>query len=199
MLSGKNQCRFLITLNEDDKTMNNPAMRVFMDGFPNLVYKYGKHTTKVEAINADMQNQDFDILLLVSDDMVPIVKGFDDIIIKAMEKHFPDLDGALHFPDGRFGGTIITLSIMGKKLYDGFGYIYNPIYKSFGCDNEFRDMVYKMKKVVRIKRVIIKHEWGGEGKEKSKDALYKRNYILGRKDGPLYCSRKHITRRRIVK
>jgi len=194
MMSGKTQYRFLITLNEDDETMNNLEMKVFMNGFPNLTYKYGNHKTKVEAVNADMQNEDFDILVLVSDDMIPIVKDFDDVIVKAMKKYFPDLDGALHFPDGKFRGTIITLSIMGKKLYNYFGYIYNPIYKSFGCDNEFRDIVYRIKKVAYIQRVIIKHKWGGANKENCKDVLYKRNFILGEEDGPLYCSRKQITR-----
>jgi len=191
MLSGKNQYRFLITLNSNDKTMNNPKMRRSMDKFPNLVYRYGKHKTKVEAINADMKGEEFDILFLISDDMIPMKPGFDLIISELMKKHFPDMDGALHFPDGCCNKTkenAITLTIMGKKLYDKFGYIYHPIYKSFACDNEFRDEVYRMGKVVFIPDVIVEHKWKGWGKDR--DEVYKRNTLLGKKDVAIYKRRK---------
>jgi len=202
MLSGKNQCRFLITLNTDDKTMNNPKMKSFMDKYPNLIYKYGNHKTKIEAINADMKDEDFDILFLISDDMIPQISGFDLIISEDMKKHFPNLDGALHYDVGGpnsnkkgYSGCIY-LSIMGKKLYDWFGYIYNPIYKSFGCDNEFRDVVYKIKKVVHIPRRIIEHEWKGAGN--TRDGLYARNLELAKGDGPLYSKRKAEIKRGVL-
>jgi len=194
MIRNIGQHRFLITLNADDKTMNNPAMKNFMKGFPNLVYKYGTHKTKIEAVNADMKDENFDILFLVSDDMIPIVKSFDEVIVKAMKEYFPNLDGALHFNVGRFQGNI-ALSVMGKKLYEKFGYIYNPIYKSFGADNEFRDVVYRMKKVVYIPQIIVRHVWKGEGGTNNKDALYRRNFVLGQGDGSLYCSRKSLLRK----
>jgi len=198
MLSEENQCHFLITLNEDDKTMNNSKMRLFMDGFPNLVYKYGNHKTKIEAVNADMEGEEFDILFLVSDDMIPQTSGFDLIISEDMKEHFPDLDGALHYDvggpnaDEKGYSRCIYLSIMGKKLYDWFGYIYNPIYKSFGCDNEFRDVVYKIKKVVHIPRRIVEHEWKGAGK--NRDILYARNLKMAKGDIPLYAKRKRKIR-----
>jgi hypothetical protein len=62
---------------------------------------------------------------------------------------------------------------MGRKLYERFGYIYHPSYRSFYCDNEFTDEVYAMKKVIYIPQVIIRHEWSGG--PKSRDALYRRN------------------------
>jgi len=191
MLSGKNQYRFLITLNENDETMNNTAMRNIMDGFPNLVYKYGNHETKIDAVNADMKGEDFDILFLISDDMIPIVHAFDSIIAKKMGKYFPDLDGALHFNDGCIGrDRCITLSIMGKKLYDYFGYIYHPDYKSFFCDAEFTDVVRQLKKVKYFPQVIVKHEW--HGGSNSRDALYVRNSKLNRFDKQVYCNRKRL-------
>ena len=91
MLSGENECSFLITLNEDDETMNNDDMKSFMDQFPYLTYIYGNHKNKIAAVNADMDRLEFDILYLISDDMIPVISGFDKIIVKGMETNFKDI------------------------------------------------------------------------------------------------------------
>ena len=187
MLSNKHKYEFLITLNEDDETMNNKKMREFMDSYTHLRYRYGKHKTKIAACNADMKREDFDILFLISDDMTPIVPGFDNVIADLMKEHFPNLDGALHFDDDKCGRDhTITLSIMGKKLYDRFGYIYHPAYKSFFCDNEFTDEVRRMKKVFYSPLVIVRHDWKGN----IGDSVYKQNTKLGRGDKGVYGKRK---------
>ena len=191
MLSGKNEYQFVISLNTDDNTMNNKEMREFMDSKSNLKYYYDNHKSKIEAINADMDGLDFDLLFLISDDMIPVVPGFDVIISKKMIEHFPNIDGALHFNDDCCGkNECITLTIMGKKLYDRFGYIYHPDYKSFFCDNEFTDEVYRMKKAVYIPKVIVKHDWKGWGKDR--DNTYKRNTQLGKDDEAVYSRRKKL-------
>jgi len=181
MLSQNHSYEFIVSLNKDDKTMNNSQMKTFMNDQPGLLYYYGNHATKIEAINADMEGLDFDILFLISDDMIPIVPGFDVAIAEEMKNHFPDMDGALHFPDGynnKDEDSAITLSIMGKKLYDRLGYIYHPDYKSFFCDNEFKDVVYKMGKAVFIPKVIVRHDWRGVHHNKP-DNTYRRNSKLG--------------------
>ena len=191
MLSNKHKYEFLITLNKDDETMNNKEMREFMDSYTHLRYKYGNHKTKIVACNADMENEDFDILFLISDDMIPIVPGFDNVIVETMKEHFPDIDGALHFNDGFLGiDRTITLSIMGKKLYDRFGYIYHPNYKSFFCDNEFTDEVRRMEKVFYSSLVIVKHDW--KGGSRGGDPVYRRNTKLGRPDEATYKKRKQL-------
>jgi len=166
---------FLITCDTDDTSMNNMPMRDFMDKMPNLVYNFGEHISKIDACNADISLvTDWDILVLVSDDMIPTDKNFDTIISTMMERHYPDTDGALHFNDGLFGkDRTITLSIMGRKLYKRFGYVYHPDYKSFYCDNEFTDVVYALGKCHYNSFVVIKHEWSGG--PNSKDSLYRRN------------------------
>ncbi len=191
MLSNLHSYEFILSLNEDDETMNNSEMRDFLDSQSHLHYYFGKHQDKIEACNADMKDLDFDIFFLISDDMIPIVKNFDDIIVKEMKLHFPNLDGALHFDDGRIDPNslhVITLSIMGKTLYDRFGYVYNPAYKSFFCDAEFTDEVYQAKKVIHLPQIIVKHEWSGG--PKSTDALYRRNSKMGRPDKVTYRQRK---------
>ena len=176
MISEDCDFQFLITLDEDDVNMLHPEVREFLDYQPNLIYRYGKSKTKIEACNADMDlvGDEWDILVLISDDMIPIVQDFDKIIVDNMQRHFPDTDGALHFNDGLFGkDKTITLSIMGRKLYERFNYVYHPSYVSFFCDNEFTDEVYAMEKVVYIPQIIIQHKW--DGGSKSRDALYRRN------------------------
>lgn len=189
MLSGLHEYQFVISMNRDDKTMNNMAMRNYLSNCDCLKRYYANHKTKIEAINADMKKLDFDILFLISDDMIPQVKGFDDIIASDMEKWFPDIDGALHYDDGYCGGDkCITLSIIGKKLYDEFGYIYHPAYSSFYCDNEFTSEVYRMGKCEFIDQVIVKHEWGGD----NHDDIYRRNSKLGKSDKAIFEARKKL-------
>lgn len=191
MLSGQHHYEFVISLNANDKTMNNPEMRVFMDGKPGLSYCCGLHKTKIEAINADMKGLDFDILFLISDDMIPIVPDFDIIIAEKMKEHFSDLEGALHFNDGCCGrDKCITLSIMGKKLYDYFGYIYHPAYKSFFCDEEFTNVVYQLGKVKYFPQVIVRHDWKGWGE--GRDEVYARNTKLGKDDKRIFIRRKKL-------
>ena len=192
MLSGQHEYTFLISMNEDDETMNNEEMRKFLQSAPNdcsLRFYFANHENKIEAINADMEYFDFDILFLISDDMIPQIQDFDIIIAEKMKEYFPDLDGALHFNDDCCGkDKCITLSIMGKKLYDYFGYIYHPDYKSFFCDNEFTDEVRRLEKVHYDPMIIVKHDWKGWGIDR--DKTYKRNTFLGKGDEKTYEKRK---------
>ena len=166
-LSGKHGVHWLITIDLDDSSMCNPNMDEWLDNQLNVQYNYGHSKTKIEACNADMDyleelNLPWDIVILVSDDMIPVVHGFDDIIATEMTKHFPDMDGALNFPDGCCGdGGLITQTIMGRRLYEQFGYIYHPAYRSFYCDTEFSDVVREMDKCAECEQLIVRHEWKG--------------------------------------
>ena len=117
---------------------------------------------------------DYDIILLASDDMVPVVKGYDAIIRQKMSSTYPDTDGALWFNDG-YQDRINTLVIIGKKYYDRFGFIYNSVYKSVYCDNEFTDVAKKLNKITYFDEVIIRHEHPGNSSEYLSDSLYLRN------------------------
>lgn len=119
---------------------------------------FDKNTNKISSINDHIQGNDFDIVICASDDMIPQVKGWDNFIVEAMTEHFPDLDGCVHFNDGHTDGKLITFSILGKKLYDYFGYIYHPDYKSLYCDDEFTQEVRRLGKEKYIDKVIISHE-----------------------------------------
>ena len=147
-------------------------IKYILDKKPNIdgTQNFDADTEKISAINNHVGDNDFDIVICASDDMIPQVHSWDCEIANAMQEHFPDLDGCVHFNDGNTSGELITFSIMGKLLYDHFGYIYHPDYKSLYCDNEFTQEVRRMEKEQYIDKVIITHEhYSVEGTENHGD------------------------------
>lgn len=161
-------------MDSDDASMNNDEMRRFLDAQKNVKYFYGESKNKVEAINRDLEHAgNFDCLLLASDDMIPVLPGYDDIIYHDMRRHYPDRDGVLHYNDGRVGEHLNTLVCCGKKYYDRFGYIYHKDYVSIYADNHFMECSRILKKATYKDLTIIRHEWiDVVGKA---DELYMRN------------------------
>jgi hypothetical protein len=197
-LSGRNDVHFVVSFDHDDASMNNDNIWSFisrlnskMNGKIHAVC--GKSHSKISAVNADLdvvQKLNPDIILLASDDMIPVRSNYDDIVIDSMKKHFPDTDGVLWFNDGFSGGNrLITLSILGNKYFNRFGYLYYPGYKSVFCDNEFTDVAKMLGKVVYIDDVIIQHQWVGAT---APDALHARNESpqMYAHDRPMYEERK---------
>jgi hypothetical protein len=148
---------FNIICDEDDIAFQQKEVYFKFFRYSNLKFTFYPNKTKVEAINAGIPVNDWDILVLASDDMIPQVYSWDKIIIDEMSRNFPDTDGVLWFFDG-FVTDLNTLCILGKKYYDRFGYIYNPEYKSLWCDNEFTDVANILKKQKRFNSCIIRHE-----------------------------------------
>ncbi len=155
---------------------------------------YGNSKTKIEAVNADMISIPWawDMVVLVSDDMVPQVKGYDDILRNRMLTHYPDTNGILWVNDGAQGSNLNTISIMGKVMYDSFGYIYHPAYKSLFCDTEFTDLCKGSlaSKTTYIPNILIRHEHPGTGFPQRNDPLYVRNQKYWDADMYTYISRK---------
>lgn len=188
-----NRVAFLISLDTDDPSMNNPTVRAKLDSYNTkgvkIVYFFGDNKTKMQAINADMEKiSGWDIVLLASDDMIPVVDDYDYTIRKDMNDHFRDMDGVLWYSDGG-QNNINTLCILGKKYYDRFGYIYHPDYISLWCDNEFTDVSIQLNRVYRSDRVIIEHQHPVYQKT-SYDELYLRNESYFHIDQKTYEKRK---------
>lgn len=191
-LSGKNNVHFLITMDENDTEMNDPFVKDILNSYSNVSYYYGDSKSKIEAVNKDIEKiQEWDIVVLASDDMIPQVKEYDDIIIENMKKYYPDTDGILFFNDGFKKNELNTLCILGKKYYDRFGYIYNPGYRSVYCDNEFTEVGNLLGRQTYIDHVIIKHEhpdWGyGQ-----RDQIHSSNFQNLSHDQSFYNQRKHL-------
>ena len=156
---------FLISLDEDDNEMNNTEVLKKLSNYKNIKVVVGLSKSKIDAVNRDLNDykKHWDIVLLASDDMVPTIKGYDDIIRDNMMFNYPDTDGILFFNDGFQGNKLNTLCILGKKYYERFNYIYHPDYKSCWSDNEFMVVGNILKRQSYIDQVIIRHEhpdWG---------------------------------------
>lgn len=193
--SGMRDVHYVISMDHDDPTMNNQNMishlerlRIQLQG--RIHFAYGSSKGKIDACNANLdivRRISPHVILLASDDMLPIVSGYDDIICRDMEKYYPDTDGVLHYNDGFSGqDKLITLSILGAKYFLRFGYLYHPEYKSVFSDDEFTQVARLLNKVTYIDRCIIQHNWVGlpyalaaQGKmdpnQIQRDAVHERN------------------------
>jgi hypothetical protein len=186
--------KIVVTCDNDDITMKDDYIKEVVLNYGNVELLSGNHKSKIEAVNADLDKFYFDIVLLASDDMIPMVKGYDTIIKNKMIEHYPDTDGVLWFNDGYQGNKLNTLSIMGKKYYDRFNYIYSPDYLSVWCDNEFMDVAGILNKQIYFDEVIIKHEhpdWGFGGRDdihtlNSKHEAHDRMVYTSRKNNNFY-------------
>lgn len=183
---------FLITCDDDDLTMNNKTVKDMLSGYKNLKVIYDKSKSKIDAVNRDMNlAPEYDIILLASDDMIPQIKGYDNIIREDMEDNFPDTDGVLWYNDGFQKDKLNTLCILGKKYYERFNYIYYPEYKSTWSDNEFMDVANLLGRQVYFDDIIIKHEhpdWGFG----SSDVIHNENVKNVSWDRQLFLNRKKI-------
>lgn len=183
LLDAPDLAEIVVTCDHDDQTMRPYRNTAGIH--------YGGNHSKVQAINADMDKavQPWDIVLLVSDDMIPQVKGYDTRIREAMARNHPDTDGELWFFDGR-QKAINTIQCIGRKRYDALGHIYHPAYTSLWCDNEATDVGLRDGKLTFIDDCIIKNEspdWGGVQKS---DRLYARNNGFYKTDRAIYERRK---------
>jgi len=171
---------FVITLDSDDPTVTPKLIETVKALHPNIRVDVGLSGSKIAAINRDLSTLPrFDILLLASDDMIPVMGGYDRIIRAAMERHYPDTDGVLWFNDGYHERQLNTLCILGRKYFRRFGYIYYPGYKTLWCDNEFTEVADRLKRQTYFRTVIIRHENPGNGCGVCFDETYMRNWSDG--------------------
>lgn len=185
----------VVSCDVDDTTMtgNDVQQRLFqtINIFAWKSMYYGVNSSKIEACNADIEKVDYpwDIVVLVSDDMIPEVRGYDEYIRRAAT---PDLDCILWFNDGFQGYRLNTLSMYGRTMYERFGSMYCPDYKSLYCDTELTDLCKGplKEKTVYNANCIIRHQHPTLGYTNAMDALYARNQKYLEEDLRTYIRRK---------
>jgi hypothetical protein len=190
-----------ISCDEDDTTMNKDLIRSEINQVTRrMAWRhvfYSNNRTKIEACNANMSEIDYlwEIVVLVSDDMIPQVKGYDDVIRNYMRAQYPETNGILWFNDGYQANKLNTLTIMGRRMYESFGYLYHPSYKSLFCDTELTDLCNTTlkSKTTYIPYCIIRHEHPGTGFAEKMDELYMKNQKYWMDDMYTYISRKTYT------
>lgn len=154
-ISNKHNYLIYATLDEDDTSMK------WVDGLgrPNIKHIFGTSKNKIDAVNRDMdvicKEFDWDILVLMSDDMLFVVNEWDDIIVNNMTKEFPCI--LHHATDNMHGERIITMPILNRLWYNEFGYIYNPIYESLYADDEQTEVSKRLGYYKKCKEKIAVH------------------------------------------
>lgn len=151
-------CLFHIVIDADDLSMNSATVLAKLAGMRNCIYTISNTPGKIKAINTMPADRSWDIVLLLSDDMIVQAKGWDTHIRTKMKQYFPSTDGVLWYNDGFVGDRLNTLVCMGKRYYERFNYIYHPSYISLWSDNEFTEVAKALKKQVYIAECIIRHE-----------------------------------------
>lgn len=180
----------IVSYDSDDATMTPEVIEQACVVHPGVLCISGESKSKIHAVNRDIERAgDWDVLIVISDDMFCRRVGWDDLIRQNMADHFPDCDGALWFYDGA-QKKINTLEVVGRKRYQQFGYIYHPSYRSFFSDNESTAVGIRDHKLAFVDTPICTHEhpsWCGGMK---RDALYERNNAPWKHDEALFAKRK---------
>ena len=188
------QIGIAISCDVDDPTMTPSAVQQrlleLVSKFEWSALYFGGSKTKIEACNADIEKVEYpwDIIVLVSDDMIPEVPGYDEIIRQQMPA---DRDAVLWFNDGHQEYHLNTLSIYGRTMYERLGNIYDPVYKSFYCDTELTDRCKSdlAPKTKYLSKCIIRHRHPFWTKQ-APDALYNQNQRFWTDDFRSYIARK---------
>ena len=166
----------LVSYDADDATMTPDIIEAAEKLHPTVICVKGTSANKIAACNRDLPEYqgDWDVVLLVSDDMWCCRQGWDDVIRAKMAKHFPDTDGALWFFDGA-QRKINTLECVGRKRYESFGYLYHGSYASFFCDDEQTAIGLRDGKLVFTEESIAGHHHPAWLKGMKVDETYRRN------------------------
>lgn len=184
----------LVSYDADDTTMTPEVIAKAEAMHPALVAVKGNSKSKIEACNADINEYqgEWEIILLISDDVWCFRRGWDDLLRTRMTEHYPDTDGVLWNHDGTKQRDITTISCMGRRYYERERYLYHPDYFSFWSDNEFTDVARQRGKITFFEVGIATHQhpsWLGGMKT---DATYQKNHPFWNQDKATYHRRKSL-------
>ena len=184
---------YLVSYDLNDRTWNKQLEDVVSKRYDNVIFVGGNSKGKIDACNRDVNEYegDWDIIVLMSDDMICEKVGWDAILIEKMNELYADTDGVLFFNDGFCGKKLNTMCILGRKYYERFGCIYHPSYVSLFSDNEFMEVADMLGKQTYFPQVLFKHEHPiNVGSMKDYDRLYKSNDRFYNLDKKTYETRK---------
>lgn len=191
-----------IVYDDNDPTMNNDAMRSKLTGIEGMSYIGGQSLSKIHAVNRTMTGMtsiNWDIGVLLSDDMICQQTGWDELLRIEMQNNFPDTDGVLFHWDGdpatkrhNNGNGLNTMCIFGREYYKRFGYIYHPEYTSLWCDNEFTDVADELGRQFRSDHVLFKHVHHSNTPGMQPDKLMQHTQTFYSADEKVYNKRKAL-------
>lgn len=182
-----------VVVDEDDESMLACEVLQRLVAL-DCVVTVGKHKSKIEAVNGGRLTE-WDVLLLASDDMMPVASGYAARVLEKMEEHWPHLDGAIYFSDGYQGVKLCSLPIFGKRLWEQYGHrIYEPEYTSLWSDAEQTEVLKAAGRLIYVDEVIIEHRH--HVITGAADDLYRKNDAFWERDKAVYERRKEMKRER---
>lgn len=170
------EIHYLIKIDSDDISMTNPRIKSFLDSL-NISYDLITLTDckgKIDAINRHVKDYEFDAVVCIADDIQVIEPRWDDIIFRDFHG---DYDRCINYnTDPRLEDfkSLLVMPIIGKPLFDAFGYIYHSDYVSEYCDNEQTEVFENLGKILHKDQKVFRHDWWG-----NQDALMARNVQWG--------------------
>lgn len=149
------------TVDSNDHTMNTPEI-IERTSKLGVKMDWGYSRGKIDACNRNVDmSYSWDILVLMSDDMWFLKKGFDEEIREDFRRN--GLDRLIHYHDGHATGLIVSIPVMGREYYNTYNYIYHPAYVSLFCDDELFAVASRTGKLIMSPRKIVEHRhhtWG---------------------------------------
>lgn len=127
-----------LTLDLDDEILHTDEVIEKIKTYPNVSVEWGLSNSKVHAINRNIPDYDFDVIVCWSQDMVMTLFGADNSIrhymYEIINKHGDDF--LFHIPERDSMEHLNVLYIATRPYFDRFKYIYHSSYLSLWCDNE---------------------------------------------------------------
>jgi len=179
-IQDKNNYTILVKLDTDDEVMTQPEVVAKVLSYNNIDIAWGLSDSKVHAINRNIPESGWDILVNLSDDQFFSIFGWDSMVRSEMQTHFPDGDGYLHFMEKDSKEHLCVQTICDRAYYSRFNYIYHPAYKSLFCDNHQMAVAKILGRYAYIYYSLIIHknpaysEYGME-----RDAKFDSDQIIG--------------------
>lgn len=188
--SDKHSVHYMISLDEDDETashefVNELKARALVSYELDycIDWNFAPRAGKIGSVNRDMEfaPPGWEIVMQIADDFFCHGQDWDDRIVEELSA-FEDDDGALWVFDGH-QNDMCTLSIMTRKYYERFNYIYFPEYKTFWPDTEWTCVADILERLIFIPDVLFEHrhpDWmasghGYDGSNELYDQLYEEN------------------------
>lgn len=196
----KNTCskpsnvQVIISMDDDDEAMTHEVCQKAKVIFPNTLIFKNKPGGKIKACNANLEAIDERVTLIVlaSDDMIPQVMGWDEVLLDEMKTFYPHNDGVLFHNEGYLKKVLNCMVIVGVEYFKQFGYLYHPDYISLFCDNEFMEMADTLGKQTYFEEVLFKHQHYARNSSIKMDELMKHNESFYKHDCNTYNKRKSL-------
>ncbi len=156
MLSNEVPYHILVSCRANDLSMSCAETKKQAEQYPNLTLRFTDCTSKPEAYNQALEGfgKKFDFVLVADDTLIPALPQFDKAILQEMQKNFADYDGVLHFLLDK-KRAVNAAPIVGRKYYERFGYLFQPLYQTSMYDKEFTCVSRILSKEMMVKQTIF--------------------------------------------